>query len=194
LDWSGTQFLLVYVPFLVILFIVARLWQRALNQPSSEPSSTELMLDPYLVAVLDHRTVAVNAALAALVHAGALRFEDGALTVVGEAPANASPFERSVRSAVAREVDGVGDIEEAVDEQLDAMETGERGEHAAEVLAAVPQGPLLLLEALVARMGPVPTLLEWDDRFPSPEELTAELEGIRAALARGVASWEAREA
>jgi hypothetical protein len=51
---------------------------------------------------------------------------------------------------------------------------------------AVPQGPLVLLEQLVARLGPVPVLLERDDRFPSPEELTAELEGIRAALARGV--------
>ncbi|WP_257448719.1 DUF692 domain-containing protein [Archangium lipolyticum] len=59
---------------------------------------------------------------------------------------------------------------------------------------AVPEGPLALLEALVARVGPVPTLLERDDRFPPPAELTAELEGIRAALARGRASWEARAA
>ena len=59
---------------------------------------------------------------------------------------------------------------------------------------AVPDGPLALLEALAARVGPVPTLLERDDRFPPPGELTAELEGIRAALARGVARWESRAA
>jgi uncharacterized protein (TIGR04222 family) len=122
LDWSGTQFLQAYVPYLVVMFIAAKLWRRALNQSSLEPGSTELRLDPYLVAVLDHRTAAVNAALAALVHAGALRFEDGELTVVGSAPANASPFERAVLAAVTREVEGVGDIEEAVDEQLDSME------------------------------------------------------------------------
>ena len=54
----------------------------------------------------------------------------------------------------------------------------------------VPEGPLALLEKLVARMGPVPALLEWDDHFPSPEVLGAELEAMRAAQARGVARWK----
>ncbi|WP_306817892.1 TIGR04222 domain-containing membrane protein [Archangium lipolyticum] len=122
LDWSGTQFLLAYVPYLVGMWIAAKLWQRSLNQPSSEPGSTELRLDPYLVAVLDHRRAAVNAALAALVHAGALRFEEGELKVEGPPPASASPFERAVHAAVSGKVESVGDIEEAVDEQLDSME------------------------------------------------------------------------
>ncbi|WP_224362710.1 DUF692 domain-containing protein [Hyalangium versicolor] len=55
----------------------------------------------------------------------------------------------------------------------------------------VPAGPLELLETLAARLGPVPALLERDDHFPRPEELTTELVGIRAALSRGVARWEA---
>jgi uncharacterized protein (UPF0276 family) len=54
----------------------------------------------------------------------------------------------------------------------------------------VPTGPLELLEALAARLGPVPALLERDDHFPRPEELTAELHAIEAALTRGVARWE----
>jgi uncharacterized protein (UPF0276 family) len=58
----------------------------------------------------------------------------------------------------------------------------------------VPDGPLLLLEALAARLGPVPALLERDDHFPPPEELSAELRAIEAALARGVAKWEASSA
>jgi uncharacterized protein (UPF0276 family) len=59
----------------------------------------------------------------------------------------------------------------------------------------VPQGPLELLEALAARLGPVPALLEWDDRFPPPHVLAAELEGVREALAQGEARWrEARAA
>ncbi|QRN99386.1 TIGR04222 domain-containing membrane protein [Archangium violaceum] len=122
LDWSGSQFLMTYVPYLVVMFIAAKLWQRSLNQPSSEPGIDELRLDPYLVAVLDRRTAAVNAALAALVHAGSLRFEEGELKVAGAPPSRASPFERAVHSAVAGEVEGVGDIEEAVDEQLDNLE------------------------------------------------------------------------
>ncbi len=58
----------------------------------------------------------------------------------------------------------------------------------------VPTGPLDLLETLVARLGPVPALLERDDHFPSSEELTAELRAIEAALARGVVRWEAEAA
>ena len=59
---------------------------------------------------------------------------------------------------------------------------------------AVPEGPLALLEALAARVGPVPALLERDDHFPPPDALTAELDAMRAALARGVSCWEARAA
>ncbi|MBM7112405.1 DUF692 domain-containing protein [Archangium primigenium] len=51
----------------------------------------------------------------------------------------------------------------------------------------LPEGPLDLLEALAARVGPVPVLLERDDRYPPPEELAGELEATRGALARGVA-------
>jgi len=47
----------------------------------------------------------------------------------------------------------------------------------------VPPEPLHLLASLVARVGPVPALLERDDHFPSPEELSAELDVLRAALA-----------
>jgi uncharacterized protein (UPF0276 family) len=56
----------------------------------------------------------------------------------------------------------------------------------------VPLGPLDLLEALAARLGPVPALLERDDYFPPPEELTAELRTIEAAIARGVQRLELR--
>jgi len=58
----------------------------------------------------------------------------------------------------------------------------------------VPSGPLDLLETLAAQLGPVPALLERDDHFPSPEELTAELRAIEAACARGVARWKSEVA
>lgn len=54
---------------------------------------------------------------------------------------------------------------------------------------AVPEGPLALLEALAARVGPVPALLERDDHYPPPDVLTAELEALREAQARGEAHW-----
>ncbi len=54
---------------------------------------------------------------------------------------------------------------------------------------AVPEGPLALLEALAARVGPVPALLERDDHYPPPDVLTAELESLHEALARGEARW-----
>jgi uncharacterized protein (UPF0276 family) len=54
----------------------------------------------------------------------------------------------------------------------------------------LPQGPLDLLTALARRLGPVPVLLERDDHFPPPAELSAELEALRAALTRGAARGE----
>ncbi|MFP2933811.1 DUF692 family multinuclear iron-containing protein, partial [Pyxidicoccus sp. 3LG] len=49
----------------------------------------------------------------------------------------------------------------------------------------LPEGPLKLLESLAGRLGPVPVMLERDDRYPPPAELASELEAIRAALGRG---------
>nr|BDT35077.1 DUF692 domain-containing protein [Myxococcus sp. MH1] len=49
----------------------------------------------------------------------------------------------------------------------------------------LPPGPLTLLERLAARLGPVPVMLERDDRFPPEAELTAELSAMEQALLRG---------
>ncbi|MCE9671416.1 DUF692 domain-containing protein [Myxococcus stipitatus] len=51
----------------------------------------------------------------------------------------------------------------------------------------VPEGPLALLEALAARLGPVPVMLERDDHFPPEDVLLAELASMRDAVARGAA-------
>ncbi|HZI04624.1 MAG TPA: TIGR04222 domain-containing membrane protein, partial [Archangium sp.] len=126
LDWNGEQFLSAYVPFVVVLLLTAKVWQSTLNQPSEEPLSTELRMDPYQVAVLQHREGGVRAAVAALVHAGALRLEDGVLKAVGTPPANAVPFERAVYDAVAGPVADVKVLNEAVDRELDGLEAGLR--------------------------------------------------------------------
>lgn len=51
--------------------------------------------------------------------------------------------------------------------------------------AAVPRGVLDLVEELAARATIPGILLERDDRFPTAEELSAELDGITAAAHRG---------
>ncbi|WP_002639678.1 DUF692 domain-containing protein [Myxococcus hansupus] len=51
----------------------------------------------------------------------------------------------------------------------------------------LPEGPLALLERLAARLGPVPVMLERDDRFPPEAELAAELTWMEQALERGIA-------
>jgi uncharacterized protein (UPF0276 family) len=55
----------------------------------------------------------------------------------------------------------------------------------------VPAGVLDLLEEVCARVEVPGVMLERDDRFPPPEEFTAELGAIGAAVARGNARREA---
>lgn len=126
LDWSGEQFLSVYIPFLVLLLLAAKAWQSTLNQPSEEPRPGELELDPYQVAVLERREGGVRAAVAALVHAGALKLEDGVLKAVAGPPARMLPFERAVYEAVAGARGDVSELEKKLGRELDKMEEGLR--------------------------------------------------------------------
>ncbi|WP_163870496.1 DUF692 domain-containing protein [Myxococcus eversor] len=52
-------------------------------------------------------------------------------------------------------------------------------------------GPLELLERLAERLGPVPVMLERDDRFPAEAELASELSAVSTALDRGASGWRA---
>lgn len=126
LDWSGAQFLMAYIPYVIALLITAKVWQYSLNQPSDDPHDAELRLDAYQVAVLQHRESAVTAAVASLVHAGALRLEHGVLEAVGQPPASAVPFERAVYAAVSAPVEDVSKLRERVDRELDGLEEGLR--------------------------------------------------------------------
>jgi hypothetical protein len=49
-----------------------------------------------------------------------------------------------------------------------------------------------LFEATVARLGPVPTLVEWDNNLPSFETLHAQAAGVQLALAHGLGQRHAR--
>ncbi|HEY0095764.1 MAG TPA: TIGR04222 domain-containing membrane protein [Archangium sp.] len=147
LDWNGEQFLNFYTTVTLVLLVVAKAWQYALNQPSDEPLDAELKLDTYHVAVLQHRQSAVRAAVAALVHAGALRVEQGVLEAVGKLPANAAPFERAVYAAVSGPVGQVAELNEAVARELAELEVGLR------------RRGLLMEPEVAARYGKYPKVL-----------------------------------
>lgn len=53
----------------------------------------------------------------------------------------------------------------------------------------VPGGPMALLEQLAGKLGPVPVMLERDDRFPPEAELSSELTAMSVALERGALRW-----
>ncbi|WP_338865986.1 DUF692 domain-containing protein [Myxococcus stipitatus] len=53
----------------------------------------------------------------------------------------------------------------------------------------VPDGPMALLEQLAGKLGPVPVMLERDDRFPPEAELSSELTAMSSALERGAIRW-----
>lgn len=156
LDWSGEQFLSAYIPFVVLMLLMAKAWQHTLNHPAEEPRGDELRLDPYQVAVLDRREGGVRAAVAALVHAGALRLEDGVLKAVGGPPASAVPFERAVHAAVAAPVGEVSVLQEAVDRELDGLEEGLRRRGMLmneEVAARYKQYPMFLYFGAMLGLG-----------------------------------------
>lgn len=156
LDWSGEEFLLAYVPYIVLLLLMAKVWRSTLNQPSEEPLSAELKLDPYQVALLDRREGAVRAAVAALVHAGALRLEDGVLKAVGKPPASAVPFERAVHAALAGPVGEVTQLQETVEQEVDGMEEGLRRRGflmKPEVAARCRQYPMVLYFGAALGLG-----------------------------------------
>jgi uncharacterized protein len=49
-----------------------------------------------------------------------------------------------------------------------------------------------LFEATVAQLGPVPTLVEWDNNLPSFETLHAQAAGVQLALSHGLGQRHAR--
>ncbi|AKI98937.1 uncharacterized protein (TIGR04222 family) [Archangium gephyra] len=128
LDWNGEQFLEAYLPFGLVMLIAASLWRSLLkwSEPSEEPRPGELELDPYQVAMLERREGGVRAAVAALVHAGALRFESGVLKAVDGPPLRLLPFERAVYEAVAGGLKEVSQLETKLSRELDRMEEGLR--------------------------------------------------------------------
>jgi uncharacterized protein (TIGR04222 family) len=118
LDWSGPRFLLLYVPLLVLTFIGAAVLRGMRRPPGGVPTPAALDLPPYLVALLVGRGAALQAALASLVHSGALTLENGVPFLGTALPKGAHPLEDALYTAVSQGVRDAGGLKRAVEPVL----------------------------------------------------------------------------
>jgi uncharacterized protein (TIGR04222 family) len=105
-DWTGPDFLGLYILLLVLVGTAAAVLRWSLREPAGEPPPEALDLDPYEVAYLAGRDeLAVNAAVASLAQRGVLDVSraNRELAVRGELPDGADPLERAVYRTPARE-------------------------------------------------------------------------------------------
>jgi uncharacterized protein (TIGR04222 family) len=103
LNWTGTEFLTLYVPLLVVGFV----WAKAMARPPRPPHGDGLelgkRLDPYEVALLRGVGPFRDAVAASLVHRGVFQVEGTELVVSKTPPADMTPLERSVVRASGRQ-------------------------------------------------------------------------------------------
>lgn len=101
LDWKGPEFLALYLPLLLGGFIAVVMLRWRMRTPDGDPlrDSPRLDVDTYELALLQHDSGPVDAAVASLLHRGDLALEDGKPRAVRH-PLEADPFERAVYGAV----------------------------------------------------------------------------------------------
>jgi uncharacterized protein (TIGR04222 family) len=161
LDWSGPEFLGVYVPALLVGFFVALGLRLRLRLPDGEPLASRGRLDPYELALLNDANGPVNAAVASLVHRKGLLLEDGKLRP-GELPSDAAPFERAVHGAAVEGYTSLDSIRTQVEAHTERLREAlgrqgllVSGEHAFALRAqpALLYGLLLLLGLVKLGVG-----------------------------------------
>ncbi|WP_204484723.1 TIGR04222 domain-containing membrane protein [Archangium primigenium] len=147
-------FLAVYLPLLGVGYFLVKRWKRTLNRPVETPGPRELDLSPFEAAMMDGSYSPLDAAVAALVQRGCLRFEKQEhrmLQVAGALPDGVPAFERAVYRAVASGPVSFHAVHETLARELDALEAAlvARGflrDTRQQVLYAVlPWGSFLLL-------------------------------------------------
>lgn len=134
----GPDFLVMYVGSFVSVCVLAGFWRRHLRQPADGPSVSMLDLDPCEIALLARNArLTVNAAIASLIHAGALKvcvntgrmlfgLQVGgtcyAITRDGDLPSTVTPLERAVHHGVGAGVEMPLDkIHPAVQGEVDEL-------------------------------------------------------------------------
>jgi uncharacterized protein (TIGR04222 family) len=122
LDWSGSDFLGLYLPLLGLfgaLSFVLRPWMR---QPDPGSDMTLPAIAPYAAALLRGREALVEAALASLAslaHQGLLWMEEHRLVASGTVPSTAPLIERIVHASV---MEGEFDLSKLVRKSAPAIE------------------------------------------------------------------------
>ncbi|WP_224244917.1 TIGR04222 domain-containing membrane protein [Hyalangium gracile] len=101
LDWTGPEFLSLYIPLLAGGLGVALLLRYFLRAPSGEPLLSAGRMDPYEVAALHGSDTLIEAVTASLFHRRVLRVDGDRLATGETLPSNAAPIERSVFECVA---------------------------------------------------------------------------------------------
>ncbi|MDY7230060.1 TIGR04222 domain-containing membrane protein [Hyalangium rubrum] len=99
LDWSGTQFLLMYVPLMVVGYVVAWGLRRPSQQSDAAPDAIAQRLEPYEVALLKGFKTFRDAVTASLVHRGVFLIQDEELFPSTKPPSGMTRLEQSVHRA-----------------------------------------------------------------------------------------------
>jgi uncharacterized protein (TIGR04222 family) len=115
LDWTGPEFLMLYVPLLVAGYVVARIAGRPRFSPD-DPLALGKRLEPYEVALLSGAETFSNAVVTSLIHRGVFRAESDRLVPSATPPAQLASLERNVLKATKGQpvgLFGLGSILEA---------------------------------------------------------------------------------
>jgi uncharacterized protein (TIGR04222 family) len=103
LNWTGEEFLTLYIPLLVVGFF----WARSLTRPPHKPHGDVLelgkSLDPFEVALLRGVGPFRDAVAASLVHRGVFTVEATELIASKTPPGDMTPLEKSVVRASGRQ-------------------------------------------------------------------------------------------
>ncbi|WP_342374163.1 TIGR04222 domain-containing membrane protein [Myxococcus stipitatus] len=100
LDWTGPQFLRVYVVLFVMALVMGIALRRMLRGPGGPSRRAHESLDPYDVALLSGPKEVVHTTLARLLHERVIRMDGTNIEPTGKHPNLRSPIERAAYSAV----------------------------------------------------------------------------------------------
>ena len=126
LNLNEPRFLLLYVPLLVLTFIGSVALRRRRRLPGGAPLPPDMDLPPYPVALLVGRGAALEAAVASLVHSGALELHDGVPFPSKPLPQGAHPLEDALHTAVSQGVRDPAGLRRAAESELQREEAALR--------------------------------------------------------------------
>ena len=122
LEWSVTDFTGLYGLLLIAALAAMVPLVDWLRLPGGPPAPGDLDLAPYQATLLLGREAALDAAVAQLLHAGALRLQDGLLHSAGPPSSMAHPLEKALHDAVLQGETKRSGLLRASEPELERME------------------------------------------------------------------------